>query len=236
MILPPLGGLDEEVVEACFDQMQTLNHNADLSRMENIEERDIGFFRERGYRIFEKSKDYIVERSAIATLASQRYKAKRALFNFFNKSYAHVFRDYERNDYAHVVALYDAWAAHRARKNDDEIYKMLLEDNASALKVMLEDYDALDLRAKVVEVDGRICAFTSGFSLAQDIFCVNFEFCDDSFKGLSQFIFAEFARSQEGYSFINMMDDCDIKNLRWTKNSFHPIKTPVAYTALLESH
>lgn len=233
MILPPLGGLDEEVVDACFEQMQAFNHNADLSRIENIEEQDLSFFKERGYRIFEKSKDYIVERPAVASYVSQKYKAKRALYNFFTKHYRCLFRDYDRSDYEPVTALYDRWAKACFQKNSDGIYRMLLQDSAGALTEMLDGLSALEVAAKVVEVDGEIRGFTSGFPISRDYFCVNFEFCDGSFKGLTQFIFAEFARSLKGYPFINMMEDCDIENIRWTKNSFHPVMTPVSYTALL---
>ncbi len=233
MALPPLGGLEEGVVEACFEQMEAFNHNADLSRVENIEERDLNFFKERNFRIFEKSRDYIVDRLAMASYASQKYKAKRALYNFFTTNYTYRFREYNESDYGQVSALYDNWAKEKAQKNHDGIYKMMLKDSASALGVMLENYSALDVKAKVVEVDNRLCGFTSGFSISPDIFCVNFEFCDSFFKGLPQFIFAEFARSLAGYSLINMMDDCGIENLRWTKGSFHPALAPVAYTALL---
>lgn len=232
MILPPLGEWGLDVIEACFDEMDAFNHNQDLSRIENLEEADLTFFKNKNFRIFEKSKDYLVDRGSIASFASQKYKSKRALYNYFIKHHQYHFRDYCARDYHEVSALYGAWAKGRAEKNKDGVYAMLLGDSAKVLTRMLTDIRVLDIRAKVVEIDGYIRGFTSGFAVAKDIFCVNFEFVDAAFKGLPQYIFSAFASQLKEYAFINMMDDCGIENIRWTKESFHPSCSVVSYTAL----
>lgn len=233
MALPPLGGLDDETVRACFDEMDSFNHNPDISRIENIEEQDLDFFKRDGFRIFEKSKDYIVARQLIARLNTRKYKSKRALYNYFTKHYQCRFRDYQNADRDEVIRLYEQWMDNRFEKNSDEIYRALLKDSLKVLTQTLEDYDHLRLSAKIVESDGNIIAFTCGFPVGKDIFCISFEFADIAFKGLPQFIFSAFAKSLEGYDFINMMDDSGIENIRWTKMSFHPVSEPVSYTALL---
>lgn len=232
MALPPLGGLDDETVQACFDEMDSFNHNPDISRIENIEERDLDFFKKDGFRIFEKSKDYIVDRRLIARLNTQKYKSKRALYNYFTKRYPYRFRDYQNADRNEVMRLYEQWMDNRFKKSEDGIYRALLKDSFKVLAQVLEDYDHLRVNAKMVESDGKIIAFTCGFPVDKDMFCVSFEFADIAFKGLPQFIFSAFAKSLEGYDFINMMDDSGIANIRWTKMSFHPAREPVSYTAL----
>ncbi|MFH1692014.1 MAG: phosphatidylglycerol lysyltransferase domain-containing protein [Candidatus Omnitrophota bacterium] len=232
MVLPPLGGWDSDVIEACFDQMEAVNHNPDISRIENLEEADLAFFQNKNFRIFEKSKDYLVDRASIASFASGKYKAKRALYNYFIKHYSYCFRDYRASDYKEVVALYDAWAKSRAEKNRDGVYNMLLNDGAKVLAQMLADMEVLPICAKVLEIEGHIRGFTSGFSVTKSIFCVNFEFVDAAFKGSSQYIFSAFASQLKEYEFINMMDDCGIKNIRWTKKSFHPSRSMASYTVL----
>jgi len=89
--------------------------------------------------------------------------------------------------------------------------------------------------AKVVEVGGRIMAFSSGFPVNESIFCINFEIADLNFKGIAAFIFREFAKSLTAYPEINMMDDSGLENIRQTKMLYRPVRTVVAYTALKSS-
>jgi len=49
-----------------------------------------------------------------------------------------------------------------------------------------------------------------------------FEVVDYKFKGLSQFIFREFACEMDEYKYINTMDDSGLINLTKVKKSYKP--------------
>ena len=66
-------------------------------------------------------------------------------------------------------------------------------------------------------------AYTFGFEITKDMFCVLLEVCDLKFKGISEFIFREFSREMNQYKYINAMDDSGLENLRISKLSYHPI-------------
>jgi len=241
MNLPPLGGLDKKTVNACFGAMEEINHNKAISRIENIEEKDLVFFKKNGFRIYEKSKEYIVTTSDIAFLSGERFKHKRSLYNHFMKKSMlpegrkECFRDYQRKDEKACLELYQKWMKDRKEKNSDPVYQGMLVDSFKVLSRMLEYSRELGLSVKVVEREGRVIAFTSGFSISQRLFCVNFEITDLEFRGISQFVFSEFAKTLSFYRELNIMDDSGIENIRLTKFSYRPSRIIASYTAVMDS-
>lgn len=233
MGLPPLGGLDEKTIRACFDEMEAINHNKDISRIENVEESDLRFFKERGFKIYEKAKEYIVISGDVAGLRGEKLKHKRNLYNYFTKNNKAHLEDYCQKHREGALSLYKRWMNARAEKNSDRIYQAMLEDSFKAFSEMLENGAALEARAKVVESGGRVIAFTSGFPIHPKLFCINFEIADLDFKGLPQFVFTEFAKTLLVYPEINIMDDSGIENIRRTKLSYHPSRMVASYTAIL---
>jgi len=233
MPLPPLGARSKKVLDVCFSVMEEFNHNKDMSRIENIEEKELAAFKNLNYRFYEKGQEYIVAQKDIASYRGVRFKHKRALANFFKKNTRYEIRDYSDSLKEEVLALYCRWMKERMSKNKDSIYCAMLEDSLKALKELLAHYGELDARAKVVFCDHGLAGFTSGAPISDSIFCINFEIADLSFKGLPAFIFSAFAESLEKYAWINIMDDSGIENIKKTKLTFKPARILSSYTALL---
>ena len=232
MYLPPLGErLDPEALRECFALMDSRNKNQEVSRIENISAGDIGEYKKFGYRLYEKPGEYLCQRSALAGLAGSRYKSKRAAANYFTKNYCSVYRGYVAADEAGCLRLYRGWVAGRKRQNPDPLYQGMLQDSEKCLRLALADYPSLNLAGKVVAIDGQIKAFTFGFRLSRDTFCVLYEITDLKVKGLAQFIFMRFCRDLEPCKYINLMDDSGLENLKKVKLSYHPLKIIPAYIA-----
>lgn len=235
MNFPPLGGFDPDVVMSCFEVMESLNKNKEVSRIENVEEENLAVFKKRGFRSYEKNREYIVASRAIAFLSGEQFKHQRNLYNFFVKHNEALFRNYEAKDQKDVLELCESWSRERRLKNTDPIYRAMLEDSFKALSVLMKDFKKLGCRAKVVVCGGKIRAFTSGFEISPELFCVNFEIADLAIKGLAQFTFSEFAKTLSQYREINMMDDSGIENIRRTKLLFRPTRLVPSHTVLLKN-
>ncbi len=119
----------------------------------------------------------------------------------------------------------------RQSQNQDRIYQGMLEDSRNCLKVALDNYASLGFMGRAVKIDKEIKAFTFGFRLNPDTFCILYEIADLSIKGLSQFIFRRFCSELEGYKYINIMDDSGLDNLKKVKLSYYPAKLIPAYIA-----
>jgi Fe-S-cluster containining protein len=183
------------------------------------------FETESGYIDFgsiKKFQDYIYLTKDLAGLKGNRYKHKRANCNYFSKHYSFKYLPYKPGMKQDCLKLYQKWASDRKKKFPDPYYHKLLEDSLSAHRLAIENFKALGLTGRVIKIKNEICAYTFGFELKKDMFCVLLEVCNLRFKGISEFIFREFCREMSAYKYINTMDDSGLENLRIAKLSFHP--------------
>lgn len=76
----------------------------------------------------------------------------------------------------------------------------------------------------MVELEGKIVAYTFGYFLNSEIFCDLLEVADKGFRGLATYIFKQFCADPvlQSVKFINVMDDFAMETVKWTKMSFRP--------------
>lgn len=225
LYLPPLGRqIKSESIEAVFEIMDKFNHNKEVSRIENVEERDLTLYRNLGYVYQKKYPEYLCQRIEQAELKGNRFKSKRATFNYFTKHYDFAYLPFVLKYRDACLKLYDQWMKARKAKNEDLIYRGMLRDNRVCLKILLGDYRNLDFLGRVVKIKDRIKVFTLGYKLNQDTFCILYEITDLSIKGLPQFIFRQFCSELKDYKYVNIMDDSGLENLKKVKLSYHPVQ------------
>jgi uncharacterized protein len=228
--LNPLGQTpNPKLVEHIFRLLNRLNNNSTVSRIENVEENSAAFYQGLGYFCDLKSHDYLYRRSDVARLSGERFKSQRASRNYFNKHFVGQYQGFSREDSRGCLLLYDAWQQERKRRRRDPLYQWMLEDSRKCLVGMLEDYQKLELVGRVVKIDKALKAFSFGYRLSRDTFCILYEVADLSIKGLAQYIFSQFCRELEDYDFINAMDDSGLENLKKVKLSYHPLRLVPAY-------
>lgn len=229
LYLPPLGKAREaDVVEEAFKVMDGKNKNRQVSRIENVEEDETAFYESLGFKISYKSCDYVCNRNSLAQLKGDKFKHKRSAYNYFIKHYKFEYLPFDLRYKKDCLKLYDAWMEQRKSKNKDKIYQAMLEDNREAFKTMLDSYKYLDCVGRIVKADGELKAFTFGYELSHDTFCILYEITDLEVKGLAQFIFRKFCDELK-YRFINIMDDSGLENIRRAKLSYYPQKAIPAY-------
>ena len=232
LYLGPLGkNISRTTLDKAFQIMDGFNKNKEISRIENVEARDIPFYQGLGYVCKEKSSDYLCLRSELAGLLGNKFKSKRACFNYFTKYYTHEYLPFSIKHKGACLKLYDSWMKERRAQNQDPIYRGMLEDSLQSLKAALDNYKNLGFIGSVVRIKKEIKAFTFGFKLNKEAFCILYEIADLSIKGLAQFIFAEFCRELKEYKYINIMDDSGLENLKKVKLSYQPVKLIPAYIA-----
>ncbi|MBU1090420.1 MAG: DUF2156 domain-containing protein [Candidatus Omnitrophica bacterium] len=230
LYLPPLGkNNNKAAVEESFRIMNGFNKNRDISRIENLEENGLPFYRKLGYNYNTKSCDYLCLRDDLVDMRGDRFKSKRANFNYFLKNYDFQYLPFSIKYRGGCLRLYESWMGGRKAKYENYIYQSMLADSGNSLKLALENYSSLNFIARVVRMGGEIKAFTLGMELNQDTFCILYEICDLSLKGLPQFIFAEFCRELKDYKYINIMDDLGLDNLKPVKLSYRPIRLIPSY-------
>ena len=187
--------------------------------LEMLIETDSGYI---DFNSLEKFPDYTYLQKNLAGLMGNKYKHKRACCNYFSKNYKFEYLPYIESMKKDCLKLFSKWASERKKKFPDLYYHKLLEDSFSAHKLAIENCKSLGLIGRVIKIRGKIRAYTFGFELNKDMFCVLLEVCDLKFKGISEYIFREFCRGLTDYKYINTMDDSGLENLRISKLSYHP--------------
>ena len=232
MYLPPLAaGPQPGAIQQAFAIMDKLNKNKDISRIENIQQEDLDYYRSLGYGVCEKYPDYLCLRSDLALLKGNKFKSQRAACNYFIKHDDYEFSRFCLADKADCLNLFDSWAKERKAQSSDNVYSGMLEDNRQVIKEALANYQQLNLEGIVVRVDKEIKAFSFGYRLNYNTFCILYEITDLAIKGLAQFIFRQFSRELKDYKYINIMDDSGVENLRKTKLAYKPVQLIAAYIA-----
>ncbi|MCX5707206.1 MAG: phosphatidylglycerol lysyltransferase domain-containing protein [Candidatus Omnitrophica bacterium] len=230
LYLAPLGkDNNPEVIKEVFKILTSLNKNPEFAHIENVERKDINFYQGLGYKCSHKSHDYLCKRNDLAALCGDKFKSKRASYNYFTKHYDFEYRSFSPKLKKSCLKLYSYWMKMRASQNQDHIYQGLMQDSRLSLKEALDNYQALDLRGGAVKVGKEIKGFTLGFAINPDSFCILYEITDLAVKGLAQFIFRKFSSDLEGYKYINIMDDSGLENLKKVKLSYHPVRLIPAY-------
>jgi uncharacterized protein len=230
LYLPPLGkNIKPEVIARAFGVMDGFNPNPVNSRIENIAEKDLLFYRDLGYACVLKSYDYICLRSDLSQLKGNDFKAKRSACNYFTKHYSFECLPFSLKYKNGCAQLYRQWMKDRKSVYPDPIYQGMLEDSFKSLKVLLENYKDLDCLGWLVKIKDQVKAFSFGFKLNPQTFCILYEITDLSIKGLAQLIFRSFCSELKSYKYINVMDDSGLENLKKVKLSYHPVKMIPSY-------
>ncbi len=225
LYLPPLGrDISGEAIVSCFADMRRRNKGSGVSRIENVAEGQSPHFPEARFEHYRKGYEYCYCRRDLVGLKGRDLKSKRNAYNHFVKNYAGHYLPYETAMAAECVVLYDRWVESKRLSGADEIYAQMLEDNRGVHRLTLDYFKELDLVGRVVVVDGRIAAYTFGYFLNDEMFCVLHEIADLDCKGLAGFIFREFCADPElrGVKFINVMDDFAMDKVAQTKLSYRP--------------
>ncbi len=232
MYLSPLGKkIKSQTIQKAFEAMDKFNKNKDVSRIENIEGKDVVLYRKLGYRVQAKYGDYLYGRAGLTRLKGNKFKSQRSSFNYFIKNYKFEYLPFSLKYQKQCLKLYERWAKKRKADHPDYLYQGMIEDSKTCLKILLANYHALNFTGRLVKIGGQIKAFTFGFKLNSNTFCISHEITDLSIKGLSQFIFRSFCEELKGFKHINTMDDSGLTNLKRAKLAYHPVKLVPNYIA-----
>ena len=232
LYLPPLGKKrSAKALSESFRIMDGFNSNKSISRVENLEEQDLMFYRNLGFKLIEKSCDYLCKRADLAGLRGNKFKSKRSSCNYFTKHYQFEYCVLTPRDSRDCLRLYRLWARQRTRVERDQVYRGMIQDSKACLELLLKNYAKLDFIGRIVKIGKRARAFTLGFRLTLKTFCVLYEITDLKVKGLAQFIFRRSSEELKSYRYINIMDDSGLENLKKVKLSYHPSRVIPAYIA-----
>lgn len=225
MPLPPLGvGPLDQAVEQAFALMGSWNGRSPVSRIENVMESQRQLLERDGIQFRRKEGDYLYPAGALAALTGDHYKSQRALCNRAAREQAIVKEPYRADYHSACGLLYRRWVEQKRRGSLDRMGKLLLEDAETAHALVFREHERIGLSGTIVRVGGDIVAYTFGYWLTPQTWCILLEITDRSIPGLAQWVFRDTCRTAmaQGAVTINAMDDAGLPGLRAAKSAYHP--------------
>lgn len=221
----------QKVVLDSYHFMLESNRNPQFARVENVPEEFLPIFKDYGFKGFLKESEYLYAAKNVGELRGDDFKPQRNAYNTFIRHNPSVYYEpYEDIYLDECLNLYETWQKDRLDKYDDPIYQAMLDDSKSAHKIGISNYQELGLIGRVVRIKDGIQAYTFGYELNSDTFCILFEISDLSIKGLAQYIYREFCKELLlSYKWINAMDDSGLENIKRVKLSYHPTQLIPSY-------
>ncbi|HNX90478.1 MAG TPA: phosphatidylglycerol lysyltransferase domain-containing protein, partial [Candidatus Omnitrophota bacterium] len=141
--LPPLGSKpDAPELNDIWEMMLETNAAKDspyATRIANIEEQDIPFYRDLGFKCAPMSSDYVSLRESLSSLSGNKFKAKRALVNHFEKNNTYEYSAFRPEHKDECLALYDFWMREKNDQKHSKIFFGMMQDNFIALNRLLEN-------------------------------------------------------------------------------------------------
>lgn len=163
--------------------------------------------------------DYIYRRQDLAELKGKNYQPKRNHVNKFRKEYQYSYQPLTPDLIPECLDFEARWCMKHGYTENENI-----RNERQALTFALRHFDQLDLTGAVLQVEGKIVAFTFGAPINHDTFGVHFEKADITIDGAYSAINAEFAAHlPERYIYLNREEDLGIPGLRQAKLSYHPV-------------
>jgi hypothetical protein len=225
LALPPIGPDPcGPAMTRAFAFLSERNKTQAMTRIENVPESLAVCCRDLEYRVTPKGPDYLYRRDDLVGLHGDRYKSQRVDYNHCVKQSRPVLRAFRPEDTDACVALFRHWQQGMKHHDASDLAVHLATDAEHAHRQGIIHAAGLGLVGRVVEVERRVAAYTFGYPLNAQTFCVLFEIADRQIKGLGAYIFREFCRELEPYELINAMDDSGLEGLRRAKLAYHPLR------------
>jgi len=227
--MQPIGYTKDNLKEILEIMIQYKEENNFLYLFKDLEDSFIKEFREIYPDSFEINEDidnfdYIYESSKLITLSGKKLHGKKNHYNNFIKNNEYRTTPINSENICECIMAAREWVY----KNDSKGY-LLFE--LEAIEELLKNRVSLSFDGMAVYVANKLCAFTIGEKINNEMAIIHIEKADSEINGLYAFINKTFVETY--YSevpFINREQDLGIEGLRRAKKTYYPFKLEPKYS------
>jgi len=214
---------DTRTVGEAFEYMKRVNGpGPGISRIEGLTSEQVDQARSWGHPVRPTLTEYLYDRSNLAGLHGDPYRAKRADINHLLKEHSVLFRPYRASDLKACGDLFELWKNQRLPGLKGQMgEKMILSSQKAHFRALLEG-ESMGMDIWVVLLKDRIAAYSAGVPLNPETYGVFLEVTDLTVKGLSAYIFTNLCRMIGSFPRINTGDAEGLPRLAESKEHWHP--------------
>ncbi len=229
----PLGKGDKTNVIRLM--LEDCRERGEMFRMEQLMTEDmdelLSLFPDLFYCTYDRNAcEYVYSVQDMASLQGKRFHGKKGHINAFFKNHTDISCDpISKDNINDCIAVAEAWLDGKADNVD--LYKEL-----NAIKIAVENFEALGFTGAVLYADGKAVAFTMGESLKNNTFCTHYEKTLPEYRDAYPVINNGFTKLMlMSYDFVNREEDLGQEGLRKAKLSYHPELLLNKYSVILKS-
>lgn len=203
------------------------------SILERVDQRLVFELSENGNFIIEPTRshfDYVYRSEDLNLLAGRKYNAKRNHLNIFRKNNQFSYREITEKDMVGCLEMANRWCQEHSCSRSMEIH-----DEYLAVINALNYFNELDLKGGLIEINGKIEAFTIGEMLNNQTAVIHVEKADSTIRGLYAAINQQFVEHNwTTVPYINREQDLGEPQLRKSKESYYPDRMVEKYRIRLK--
>ncbi len=181
-----------------------------------------------------KSKEIIWSLEKLVKLEGKNFREIRATRNKLIREHPSIIlREYTSSDYENVIALKELW-----NKTSGKKYKKITDQHL--FNQILHNYKELDELIYVATIEERVVGFVTGSILPNGIAWGCISKADPNIKGLSIFLYIEFAKilkaKDPSVNLLHVGSDNNEKGLQQFKDKFRPVEKLHLYALKLRNY
>jgi len=161
--------------------------------------------------------EYIYTSEKLITLKGKKLQSKRNHINRFKADNPdwEYFPITSQKEIAECLRMLNEW--------EEDKDKCILRFDYIATKIMLDNFDQLELKGGAIKVNGKIVAFSIGERLTDDTFVVHVEKAFGEINGAYTIINQQFVENESSsFVYVNREEDMGLESLRKAKMSYQP--------------
>ena len=162
--------------------------------------------------------DYVYLSKSLIELSEKKLHSKKNHLNKFKNTYDYVYRKMKKDDFGQCINL-----ASRLMLKNREASSLSYRAELKSLENAFKNFDYFEYSGGVIEIDGKIEAFSVGERLTDDMALIHIEKANTSYSGIYAAINNEFVKNEwSGVKYINREEDMGLEGLRKAKTSYRP--------------
>ncbi len=162
--------------------------------------------------------DYVYLTESLITLSGKKLHSKRNHLNKFKSLYDYTYRPMTKADFDECLLL-----ASRLMLKDRDEDSFSYTEELKSISRAFDNFDIFGFSGGVIEIDGKLAAFTVGEALTDECALIHIEKADIAYDGIYAVINNEFVKNcWADFKYINREEDMGIPGLRKAKLSYKP--------------
>lgn len=213
----PLGENIENAISELIDYCKIENINLKIFPVPKFDVDKIKLDYNFDVKYVDRCSDYIYNYESLKSLSGRKLHGQKNHLNYFIKNYPNaIFSKIENSDIDNLIQFLTDL------KNIENINSDFHNIEFSMNEEMLKNIMVYKFVGYKLTIDNRIIGFIVGEQIKNTIF-IHFQKMDRTYRGSYQYLMVEFLKTFENAELVNMEDDAEDDDLKYTKECYHPI-------------